>query len=212
MNRLLKSVHQELGPRLAKYDFSFRPAVEVYVRNCPEGVSQLFYVRSYKSGSSLVVEPGVGIRIDRIEEIFHRTSGFEAEYQPTTPTIGAELWRLEGQSQAFRYRLNQEGDVGLVTEELSRAFAEKALPYFESYSTVEAVDRLLNEAPMEKTPHRVMDWLRASTGIIAAKMTGRQNYDELVAVYRKRVERLDKGFYLPQYEALVHGLAAVPLL
>lgn len=207
MNDLLKRLHEGLGPELARHHFRFNPASEAYLREQPGGVSQFFYVRCYESGSSFVVEPGVGIRIDRIEDVFHRTSGFEQKYQPTTPTVGAEVWRLEGNPKAFRYRLGGSDDVGAVTEEVGRAFEGKALPYFASHSSVEAVDRLLNETPLEKTPHRMMEWLRASTGVIAARIVCRENFDELVAVYRTKLERLDRGFYLPQFEALLRNLA-----
>ena len=39
-----------------------------------------------------------------------------------------------------------------------------------------------------------------------AKLTGRKNYDELVAVYRRTLEAFSDGFYLPRFEALLKDL------
>jgi hypothetical protein len=50
-------------------------------------------------------------------------------------------------------------------------------------------------------------WFRASTGVIAAKLLRRSDYPALAENYRGRVAAMNKGFYLPRFEALLERLS-----
>jgi len=84
-----------------------------------------------------------------------------------------------------------------------------AQPYYENYSSVEVIDTLLNENPLLSTPHVGGPNFRVSKGLIVARLTGRQNYPELVELYRGIVKNAAGDFYLPQFDALVEDLAAL---
>lgn len=208
MKELQRQLIDEISPELQGNGFSYIPTREIFI-SIQEDTSYRFHVRCLNQKGRLLIEPGVGVRFESVEVIFHRTSGFEPEYQKWTPTIGAELWRLEGNPKAFQYYLAKSEDVSIVARQLIRIFQTKALTYFTAYSSLKAIDHALNDYPLEKTPHRIMEWLRASTGLIVAKFVDRDNYNELKEVYRAKVARLDRGFYLPQFNALVEDLEKV---
>jgi hypothetical protein len=200
------AVVERLRAAVEPFGFRYDAKRQVFVRSSGDAV-HFFQIRFIPRGGLTFVEPSVGIRLGVIEDTFHKTSGFEQEFQAGTSTIGGEVWRIMGVSaKEHQYQLRSSSDVRDVVAAVKRDFEGTALPYFDSYSSTEAVDKLLNDDPEEKSPHRMMEWLRASTGLIAARLTGRANYDSLVQIYREKVQRLDRGFYLPQFESLVRSL------
>jgi hypothetical protein len=153
--------------------------------------------------------PSVGVRFEVVEKVFHKTSGFEPEYQNDTPTVGIDLWSVYGKD-GYQIPLKQDSDVGTVTSRLLTIFDEKAEPYFSQFGTLAAVDSALNDQPKERCVHGGLPWRRCSTGAIVAKLTGRGNYDELVSIYHEIVRMDAGGYYLPRFEALLCDLTKLP--
>lgn len=83
---------------------------------------------------------------------------------------------------------------------------EFAIPYFNKFASVYAIDAELNSRPTERTPNRGFPWLRCSTGIILAKLVGRPDYDTFVKIYSDVLTRSNEGFYLKRFEALLDSL------
>ena len=126
-----------------------------------------------------------------------------------TPTIGTSVGSvLFNSASQCEFPLASEYDVAPTSEALVNVFQEVALPYFERFSTLEAVDVELNESPLERTVNRALPWLRCSTGIIVAKLVGRAGYHNLVETYRGVLAKVD-AFHLPNYDALVSNLEHV---
>jgi hypothetical protein len=128
------------------------------------------------------------------------------EYQKDTPTLGIDLWSVFGKD-GFQIPLKEEASMGAVTTQIFSIFREKAQPFFTQFSTLAAVDSVINDQPSENCVHRVMPWLRCSTGVIVAKLVGRENYDHLVSIYRAIVRNDSNGYYLPRFELLLSDIA-----
>ncbi len=205
MKEIQQQLIEQISTVLEQYRFRYIACRELFVNTVGEK-SFRFQVRCLRAKGGLLIEPAVGVRIEVVEKIFHRTSGFEPEYQQWTPTLGAEIWRLEGDPTAFQYPLTRTEDIAGVAKHLITDFQTKALDYYTEYSSLQSIDQVLNHNPSEKTPHRMMEWLRASTGLIVARLVDRRNYNELTNVYLKTLHKLDRGFYLPQFTALIKDL------
>lgn len=193
-----------LGGALVDYGFDHSDRFEGFIRET-DGRVLIFYVKLLVVAPGFKVEPAVGIRFEQVEDIFHRSSGFEPEYQGTTPTIGAGIGELTRRGRYVLALPNMDAISGVVSE-LTGVFTSVARPYYEAYGSLAAVDAALNEHPETRSVHRASEWLRASTGLIVARLVGRSNYSDLVAIYRRRVAKMNSGFYSPQYEALVQRL------
>ena len=87
-------------------------------------------------------------------------------------------------------------------------FREKAEPYFAQFSTLGAVDSAINDQPSADCVHRDSTSLRCSTGVIVAKLVGRENYDQLTATYLD-VVRTRASHELPKFESLLNNLAGL---
>src|SRR5690606_21272559 len=71
------------------------------------------------------------------------------------------------------------------------------------YSSLEAMDHLLNDRPSETMAHCRYGLPRESRGLIVAKLVGRPDYDVLKDYYRSRIAKISGGFYVTQFEALI---------
>lgn len=168
------------------------------------GVTDFFYPLMLNGEHGTRISPQVGMRHEAVERIFHLTSGFERKYQAGTPTLGSDVWRLLGEESYII--LSSVDDLPGAIASVLAIFEQYALPYYERFSDLHAVNQVLNENPDTDCPHRIVDYLRAATGVIVAKLTGTAEYDRLVRTYRKQMEGYASGFYLPRYEALVASL------
>jgi len=149
--------------------------------------------------------PSVGVRFEMVEQVFHRTSNFEPDFHKDTDTIGVDLWRIHGE-EGYKLPVLDESDVTSVVARVLEIFRNDALPYFSQFSDLKAVDAAINDHPRQKCIHRVMSYLRCSTGAIVAKLTDRKDFDALVATYREKLQHDANGFYLPPFEALIRDL------
>ena len=162
-----------------------------------DGITDHFQLACKDAKPGYRIQPNVGVRIDRVEQIFHQTSGFEPQYQGNTSTMGAPAGTLlSGSPRACEFLLESESEIASVTEKIVRVFREVALPYFERLGSLAAIDAELNDKPAERTSHRGLAWFRCSTGIIVAKLVGRPDYDRLAAFYLDVMTRDNKGFYV----------------
>jgi hypothetical protein len=206
---LKQSLFESLVAPLAADGFTLKAATSTFRRK-RNGVTDLFQIVCPDGKSGWRIHPNVGVRIDRVEDIFHQTSGFEPEFQKDTPTIGNDVGHLTGGGyRGCEFWLEDSSAVSSVASDIVGVFEKFALPYFEKFGSVSAIDQELNSAPTERTANRGLPWLRCATGVIVAKLSGRRDYDELVEIYTDKMRSVSKGFYLERFEALLRSLESV---
>jgi hypothetical protein len=203
--RLFESVRRQL----IGHGFVLNAVRDNFVRR-HDGITDIFQLTCLDAKPGYRILPGVAVRIERVENIFHETSGFERKYQKDTPTMGTRMGSLlTGSPRACEFLLESESEIASVTEMIVGVFREFAPPYFEKWGSLAAIDAELNDKPGERMHNRALAWFRCSTGIIVAKLVGRHNYGELVAFYTDVMTRDNKGFYLKRFQALVKSLESV---
>lgn len=181
-----------------------RPSEEMY-KNIPVGRLGYFVVFNYyRPILTWTVRPVAMIRLNAVEEIFHKTSGFEERYHRTSYTIGCTLTEyLTGVSDLYeRLEFRDDVEIEYLALELFARFNNDAKPYYEKFANVEAMDRLLNDQPDIHSIHGGVEPLRCQRGLILAKLARRVDYDHLEQVYRAKLESFNDGFYLPAFENL----------
>ncbi len=152
------------------------------------------------------INPAMLIRKDAVEDIFHRTSGFEKKYQKGTPTIGSSVEDYLGnRSGSYRFDLTEESQIDSVAQKILTLLKEIALPFFDKYNTIENLDLAINEDPSNTALTGTI--FKGSKGIILAKLTNREDYNRLVTLYTKHYEKLSDGFYLSGFKNLLGTLS-----
>lgn len=192
--------------KVASDGFTFKAGKDLFVRQ-HNGICDMFQLVFLNAKPGWYVQPNVGVRIDRVENIFHMTSGFEAKYQKDTPTIGGSIGNIRGNSNRdCEFLLESESQVDTIACKIISEYNHFALLYFNKFSSLTAIDEELNNDPNESNVNRVSTWLRCSTGTIVARLVERKNFDELVEKYRDILSHTDKGFYLARFQNLVESL------
>lgn len=172
-----------------------------------DGATDYFYIICAESKSGYRVQPGAGVRLERVERLFHLTSGFERKAQLDTATMATTIGLLMGgTSRSCEFRLESESEVDVTATQLVDIFRDFGLPYFDRWSSLTSIDEELNEHPEKRTIHRALAWNRCSTGIIVAKLVGRANFKYLASYYHDVMATDNKGFYLSRFEALLSSL------
>ncbi len=198
-SELLKKIEE----RISEYGFKLNRQLSEFNRKTKAGWHK-FQILFILKPDSWEVEPAIFIRINQVEDIFHRTSGFEPKYQKGTHTIGLSLNAYVGEMGKYKYILTEESQIDKLASFYLSAFDEHVLPFFREYDDMNVMEKIINADPYD--PKFTGSIFKGSKGLILAKLTGRDNYDELVKRYTRYYEELSNGFYLASFKALVEDM------
>lgn len=87
----------------------------------------------------------------------------------------------------YRYKIKTQEDIVEWGKIIRKFYEEYAVPFFEKYNSVAAIDKLLNENPSEKVIYcDDLAW-RIIKGLIAAKLNNNPKYNELRDYYKSKL-------------------------
>lgn len=86
--------------------------------------------------------------------------------------------------------LMQDEDIDASVETLERYYNDIAMPYFEKYQTLDAIDNIMNNPPFEYCPAHVGGSFseRCMKGLIVARLVNNPRYEELVKTYDEAIK------------------------
>ena len=201
---LKKGLFEKLSVLLLQYDFVLFRRMDWFQRHV-DLTTQMYRLDFYPGIAGYTVAPSICLRLEQVERIFHLVSGFETKYQKLTPTIWVTVNDLTKSKSGCDYELQTSDDIDSVAEKLFTYFKDVALPFFEQNSSLEAVDKLLNDEP-EKDSIYYSFYLRCYHGVIVAKLNNRSNYHQIAEIYRQELTLFADGYYLTDYERLLDVL------
>lgn len=163
----------------------------------------IFLVRS----EGWEINPGVLIRKNVVEDIYHKASYFEVKYHKTTPTIGIPLENFNNDGNKYRLTLTSEADIIPCYHRLLFLFNDVAISFFEKYSSLEELDREVNIESRKS----VFSGLKyeGNLGIILARLANNLHYHKLENKYRNYYKQLANDFYPPEYEIVIEVLKSI---
>lgn len=197
---LIRNLLRRLNSEICEFGFRLKESKWWFTRE-EHGRREKFFIVFVKVSRGYRVRPGAGVRFDKVEDLFHITSGFEERYQLDTDTVGIDFWRVFGE-EGFDLLMESESDIERLTVRLRSIFLEECMEYVSQFSTISDVDAAINSDPRSECPHKILPNLRCCTGLIAAKLASRSNYDEIEEIYRDDLRQFANGFYLPQFDSL----------
>ena len=96
----------------------------------------------------------------------------------------------------YHYYIRAEEDIKEWGKVVNKFYEEYAVPFFEKYNSVNAVDKLLNEHPIVKVIYcDDLSW-RIIKGLISAKLNQNPKYQELRDYYKSEVESKFQGYFM----------------
>lgn len=96
----------------------------------------------------------------------------------------------------YRYKIKTQEDIFEWGKIVRKFYEEYAVPFFEKYNSVDAIDKLLNENPTEKVIYLDDLGWRIIKGLIAAKLNNNPKYNELRNYYKSEVESKFQGYFM----------------
>jgi hypothetical protein len=204
-NGLLTKLASRLKPR----GFVLIRRMDWFVRKGPSSlIYRLDFYGGYEKDKGYTVSPSVAIRIEEVEKIFHMVSGFEPKYQKDSPTIWPTIKDLQGAKDGYEYELNSFEDIYPLAKTLFEIFEDIALPFLEKYSSITELDKLLNSNPENGGSIFNTTYKRFYRDLIVARLAERENYKQIVEIYREHLSRIDIR-YLRDFEKLVKILETI---
>ncbi|KAA9332456.1 hypothetical protein F0P96_13370 [Hymenobacter busanensis] len=151
------------------------------------------------------IVPGLLIRKNQVEDIYHKASYYEKNYQKFTPTIGILVENYTGTSIDSRRELRKPTDVEPCIGELLQQFNAVALPFYERFASIKVLESEIND--QNSSGSLITGPIRkGSLGVILASLVNNPDYEMLKEKYREYYNRFSEGFYLREYEGVLKVL------
>jgi hypothetical protein len=96
----------------------------------------------------------------------------------------------------YRYEIKSREDINKWGQIAREFYNNYAVPFFQKYSSLDAIDKLLNDNPTEKVIYLDDLGWRIIKGLIAAKLNSNPKYPELRAYYKSEVESKFQGYFM----------------
>src|ERR1700683_5806036 len=145
---LIMALVGSVSRQLAKEDFELRPGSYDFIRRRGGIIDRFGFNVKVQRMDGYRIEPGIGVRMERVEEIFHQTSCYRPRSHGLTSTMGTSVGVIIGKnSWDCAFALKSDTQIEIVTEQLVNSFRSVALPYFLLWSSLTAIDAELNNEP-----------------------------------------------------------------
>jgi hypothetical protein len=200
-----------IATALASDGYKFKSASGTFEREVG-GYIRRFQLVVTDAKPGWMVRPNVGIRVKLVEDILHRHSGFERKHQAGTTTVGGSVGELrDGRLTACQFPIKKEDDPASSALPILEVYRSFAVPYFDKFSDLAAIDQLLNADLSQRVSGVGPPFLRLSRGLIVAHMLRRPDFDDLASRYSEQLTTVSDGFYLKWFTPLLAELRATPL-
>lgn len=195
-------IRNRLSEKLAEFFFAFNKKEKRWERKINGGV-QIFDLLFYVYPKQILIEPVFRLKLYLIEDIYHQATQKEEEYKDATVTLGNSLGQvmkyydrgdIVGLGEEKLYTIENESDISSFIKSIGSEFIKYILPYFDAYSSIQAVDKLLNEHPRAISTHNSLYPMRACIALIAARLMNRPDYYELAKIYDEETRMATPAF------------------
>ncbi|MEO6131055.1 MAG: hypothetical protein ABIQ02_04355 [Saprospiraceae bacterium] len=195
-NELLKM----LETKLKKFGFRLNKSLSEFTKNNSSGW-QKYQIIFLLTDGGWQVHPAIFIRFNLVEDLFHKISGFEKKYCKGTPTIGISIENYNSNEIPSRFDVTEESQINEISDKLFILFENIALPFYEKYNTLETINQAMNNIPNDVSLTGPI--FKGTKSLIVAKLLNDPHYYQLKNRYLEYYRDFSKGFYLPEYTALV---------
>jgi hypothetical protein len=198
-----KQAKEGLVSRLAgafeKHGFKFLKSRGVFLGQNKD-FNPSFSLSEVDTGNGVEIRPMAGLRAEQVEGIVNRAA---ADVDPTAAkygaTLGSEIGRISGEIDRWRPMVKTEQDFDSAAALLTEAFTERALPFYEKYSKLAAIDQHVNSDPEKPAMLCAVHMHRAQVGVVVARLLHRPDLPRLIDGHRRFLRFIDERD-LPEFE------------
>jgi hypothetical protein len=181
--------------KLEPIGFKFIKSEDGFKRNLKNRIDLIRFNFYYYNigGNSTAIEPWIYIQEKSIAKLYSQFSVWEKQYiMGKLYSIGGKMttiYELDDYAPnnkdfgEIRWSIENDSDIDTVLPMISNSIDIVALPYFDKYGSIEAIEKILNDTDNELTKHCSINPLRFAHGLIAAKLTKNPKFIELKNYY-----------------------------
>lgn len=197
MDRIERAICKKIEPLLKQHGFLLHKEWGYFVRLQPYGHDAFLVVNKGTAGVGprhFEINTPCGIRHDRIEIPWNTLGLVYGEGQLQTDTLVLGFPRGMKAPPLKVMPVTTDEDIARIAAETEAVFTQTALPFYERFADLRAIEELANKQPladfMPYTVGLVMEH-RAMRSLLLAKAVNPQRY----AVVRETFIQLDKGMF-----------------
>lgn len=172
---------KQLIPFFKEWDFEYIDTYSQFRKTDKMGFKNIILsISQYED--EIWIEATLGIRKDEVERISQPFLSNLSDFRNQTTTISISLGKLN-QNPYFRYKAENEEDLEVCAEELTKFMTEEGMIFLESKNSLQELDLIFNKLPKRPILYVHNQDHRFFKGIVLAKITNNPKYDELVELY-----------------------------
>lgn len=137
----------------------------------------------------------IGLGLLPIQKILYKIEEVTDVVDSYGSTIGSSTASYFNEIN-YRYKIKSQDDIIEWGKIVKKFYEEYAVPFFEKYNSIDAIDKLLNENPTEKVIYLDDLGWRIIKGLIVAKLNKNPKYNELREYYKSEVESKFQGYFM----------------
>ena len=175
---VLNLLYSGLFPLLKEVGFKLKKSEEIFERTIDDKTDSIS-IAIVDLNPKFIVSITMGIRLESVENIFHKFSGAPEQLQKisTTALIQLEYFTSERPKE---FLIEFEKDIGLAVNAFSDVIRKKVLPCFDNNKTVKSLDNVLN---VDKTFDSTQLLSKAMHSIIIARLADNPDFESISIGY-----------------------------
>lgn len=149
-----------------------------------------------------LIDVKLGVRLDLVEQLAYQFTTGLSGYQAHSNTLIIKMGELMGQPH-LRFEAKHEEDIQEAALQIIGFMQTRGFAFLEEHSAVDRLDKLFNEHPEQKLKYAHNEFNRCLRGIVLARLAGRKDWQGLIAIYRRSLQKKNTAPQLMEnYEKL----------
>lgn len=197
-----KKLIEGLIPLLSEHGFEYAKNKDHFRRSVDNNsIIQIFDMIYTKINDEIHINIKLKIIVKEIRDIFIKNIVNKERQVNYQVTLNADLFKIIKMQEEnvidlrsnTAYLVKNDEDIQTLIRVIPKRFIEYVLPFYERNSSIDAVDKLLNDSPREFSIYLEMYPIRAGQALIAAKLNNNPRLEELKQIYLEKIEKTEKG-------------------
>ena len=174
--------YDQLDSFFQLHGFGFLTDQNQYRKSTQNGFQNIIFSIS-ESHNVFWVEVNFGVRLEFVEQIAQQFLNNSFGYRPAANTLVISIGKFL-EKKYFRYKVSNEEDFDLVTQEIRSFFEEKGFAFLKKADSLNFIEETLNDSPTMPCRYLYNQVHRCFKGIVAAKLSDNHNFSTITNIYR----------------------------
>ncbi|MHB0999580.1 MAG: hypothetical protein ACYC27_10060 [Armatimonadota bacterium] len=187
--QIRKDFFERLSSLLAPYGLKYIRSWSIFSRKTDYGSEQISFTWVSYPGDSFILEMSIGIRYDAIENLRKEFQLFLGSYKKYMNTIGNRLPGMFRDHWKGNYDISNRTDMEMALINVMDTISDIAFPYFERFSTLEAIADILwrdDDEARRLNSKREIPYEELAAAYLLDR---REIFDDVISKYAEKLQK-----------------------